>query len=133
MAVRRELKLARPRLVSRQLSHRRVAAKIPLLLRRRLPRRVPHGFGADDDSVGSRCGAFAQTLAHLPSRRRRPPPRLRRLAQVSGRHALARPPSLLRILPRRQRRWIRCFAPDGLDWTRRETLTTERRMRVSQK
>ena len=50
--LRRQLELARPRLVSRQPPDHRVAAEVRPLLRGRAQGRVPDGLGPDDDAVG---------------------------------------------------------------------------------
>ncbi len=51
--VRRQLQLARPDLVPRQLSDHRIAAKIPSLLRRRFQNRMPHRLRKIPHAVGS--------------------------------------------------------------------------------
>ncbi len=58
---------------------------------------------------------------HLPARRKRQAPGLRRDREVPGRPALARLHPVLRVLPRRQRRRPRRQPPDGLDRPRRGT------------
>ena len=63
-------------------------------------------------------GALPPADLHLPARRRRPAPGLRRDRDLPDRPALAGPPALLRVLPRRQRRRPGRLAPDGLDRTR---------------
>ncbi len=128
-SVRRQLELARPRLVPPQLPAHRVAAKVPPLPRRRLPGRVPDRLRRDDESVGGGGGTLAPPLAHLPARRGRAAPRLRRRREVPARPALARPPALPRILPRRRRRGTRSQPPDRLDGPRREAAPTERRIK----
>ena len=91
-----------------------------------------YGFYGDDFTVecptgsGNRMTLFEvakeisrRLSGHLPARRERPPAGLRRLGEVPGRPALARPDPLLRVLPRRQRRRPRRQPPDGLDGPRR--------------
>ena len=96
-----------------------------------------YGFYGDDFKVecptgsGNRMTLFEvakeisrRLSTHLPARRERPPPGLRRLGEVPGRPALARPDPLLRVLPRRQRGRPRSQPPDGLDGPHRGASST---------
>ena len=75
----------------------------------------PTGLGPGDEPPrgGRRDQPPADRDVH--ARRARPPPGLRRNREVPVRPALARPPALLRVLPRRQRRRHRREPPDRLD------------------
>src|SRR6185503_3234142 len=126
-ALRGQLELARPRLVPGQLPADRVAAEVPLLLPRHLQDRVPDGLGDDAQPVAGGRGALAAAHAHLPARRGRPAARLRRHGDIPARSALARSHPVLRILPRRQRRWYRREPSDRVDRPRGEATPAERR------
>ena len=65
-AVRRQLQLARTRLDADQLPAHRGPAEIPLLLRRRIQRRVPDGLRATADAARGRRRDRAPGLAPLP-------------------------------------------------------------------
>src|SRR5207244_939903 len=83
--VRRQLELARPDLVSRELPNHRVAAKVPSLLRRRFQDRVPHWLGQVADDQWSCAGVIGSTLAIVPTRRGRQAARLWPLRQTATR------------------------------------------------
>ncbi len=117
--VRRQLQLAGPGVDAGQRADRPRAAEPVPVLRRRLQGPVPHGFGPVHDAVRSRAGDCSGGWRHVPARRQRTTARLRRLGQVPERPALARPDSVLRVLPRRQRRGPRGQPPDRLDGSRR--------------
>ena len=76
--LRRQFQLARPDLVSRQLSANRVPAEIPSLSGRRLSRRVPDRIRATTDLARGRHGAFQPARADLPARRAQPASGVRR-------------------------------------------------------
>ena len=101
--VRRQLELARPDLVPGELPADRVAAEVPSLLRRRPQGRVPDRLRPAAEPVGGGRRAVARSHPPVPARPRRPPARLRIDRAVPARPTLARPDSLLRVLPRRQR------------------------------
>ena len=63
-------------------------------------------------------GDRGSALPDLSARRAWPPSRLWRKREVPDRSPLAGPHPVLRILPRRQRRWARCKPSDRLDRTR---------------
>ena len=85
------------------------------LLRGRLHRGVPHRLGPDADPLRGGPGADPAPGGHLRPRRRRPAPRLRGGRDVPERPPLARPPPLLRVLPRGQRGRAGGQSPDRLD------------------
>ena len=126
-ALRRQLELARPGLVSGQLPADRVAPEVPLLLRRHVQGRVPDGRGDESQPLAGGRGAVAAAHAHLPARCGRAAAGLRRHRDVSARPALAGPRPVLRILPRRQRRGYRRESPDRVDGARRQAAPAERR------
>src|SRR5438094_495848 len=126
--LRRQLELARPRLVPGELPVDRVSAEVPPFLRRRSQGRVPERLAPAAQSVGRRGRAVARPHPPLPARPRRPASRARRRRHVPDRPELARPPPLLRILPRRRRRRHRRQSPDGLDRPRRQAHPAERRV-----
>ena len=66
--VRRQLQLARARLVSRQLPDYRVASEVPSLLRRRVPRGVSDRQRPADDALANRRRTDAAIDATFPSR-----------------------------------------------------------------
>ncbi len=78
-ALRRKLELARADLVPDQLPPHRVAAALPSLLRRRLPRRVPDGLRTPDDAARGRERDRATPREDLPARRLGAPARRGRL------------------------------------------------------
>ena len=91
--VRGELELARADLDAGQRLDRPGAPEPLRLLRRRLQGRVPDRLREPDDALRGGEGDLAAPLEHLPARRERPPAGLRRLGEVPGRPALARPAS----------------------------------------
>src|SRR5207249_2713435 len=125
--LRRQLQLARAGLVPGELSADRVAAEVPLLLRRRAHGGVPDGLEQTARPLARRRRALAAADPHLPARRGRAAARLRGYREVPARSPLARPDPLLRVLPRRQRGRDRRRSSDGLDRHRREAPPAERR------
>jgi hypothetical protein len=119
-ALRRQLELARADLVPDQLPDPRVAQALPPLLRRRVPDRVPHGLGKDDDAARGLARARPATLPDFPARRRGAASRLRRLRGVPERPALEGPHPFPRVLQRRHRQRSRREPPDRMDGARRE-------------
>ena len=127
--VRRQLQLARPRVVPGQRAHHpRPAPALPVL-RRRLHDRVPHGVGQPDDPVRGGQGDLRSPREHLSHRRVRTAAGVRRHREVPDGRTLARSGAVLRVLPRRQRRRARRLAPDRLDRGRRPPHPTVRRTR----
>ena len=122
--VRGELELARADLDAGQRPDRPGPPEPLRLLRRRLQGRVPDRLREPDDPLRGREGDLPAPLEHLPARRERPPAGLRRLGEVPGRPALARPHPLLRVLPRRHRGRPRGQPPDGLDGPHRASSST---------
>src|SRR5262249_53091750 len=104
-ALRRQLELARPDLVSRELPPGRGAPEVSSLLWRHTESPVPGRLGPDDGSLVGRRRSLAAPHPHLPARRGWAPARVWRDRAVPVRSALARPDPLLRVLPRR--RWRR--------------------------
>src|SRR5262249_26543028 len=102
--VRRELELARAGVDAGQYSHHPRAPEPLCLLWRRLHRRVPDRLRQADDALRDRPPDRAAAHCHLSQGRERPPSGLRRCREVPGRPALAGSHSVLRVLPRRQRR-----------------------------
>src|SRR5262249_24919728 len=96
------------------------AAPALRLLRRRIPRRVPDRIGSPIDAQRDRRRPLAPPDLDLLAGRKRPPARLRRSRGLPDRPPLARPPPLLRVLPRRRRRRHRRQPPDRLDRHRRQ-------------
>ena len=117
--VRRQLQLARPDLDARQRADHPRAAPVLRLLRRRLQGGMPDRLRPPDDALPSRRGDRAPPGHALPAGFQRPAARLRRYHDVSGRPALARFDSVLRVLPWRQWRRARRQPPDRMDWDRR--------------
>ena len=87
--LRRQLQLARARLVSRQPPDHRVAAEVRPLLRGRAQGRVPDGLGPGDDPLGREPRSVAAARRPLHERSRRPPARARRDRAIPGRPTLA--------------------------------------------
>ena len=75
----------------------------------------PTRSGQVRDAVRRRAGDLEAARGHVPARRERTPPGLRRLGDVPGRSPLAGPDSLLRVLPRRERRRARRQPPERVD------------------
>ena len=115
--VRRQLQLARADLVSGNALIIRALLQLLPVLRRQLHDRVPHWLRPPDEPFRGRQGDRGSPHAHFPAGRARQAARLRRDREVPVRPALARPPLLLRVLSRRQRRRARRQPSDGLDGT----------------
>src|SRR5262245_32400286 len=77
---------------------------------------MPNRVGKDDELVGGQPGVVAAVDQTLPAWRRWAQARIRRCRKISARRKLARPDSLLRILPRRQRRGAWRQSSNRLDW-----------------
>src|SRR3989442_10432780 len=89
---------------------------------------MPDPFGSTAEPLAGGDRALAAAHPDLPARQRRAPAGLRRDGEVPAGPPLARPGSLLRVLPRRQRRRRGREPPDGLDRPRRQALAAERRV-----
>ena len=114
-ALRRQLELARPDLVSGQLPADRGAAEARPLLRRRGQGGVSDRIRPAHAAPGRERRARAAAGADLPSRRGRAAARARLSREVPDRPALARPDPVPRVLQRRHRRRGRGEPPDRLD------------------
>ena len=123
--VRRQLELAGPRVVPRELPDDRVAATLPPLPRSGVHGRDAGGIGTVRRLVGRRRRAVEATHRPVPPGRGRPPVE-RRPPALRQRPPLARPHHVLRVLPRRQRQGPRRRPPDGLDRSRRQAHPPER-------
>ena len=87
--LRRQLQLARPRLVSRQPPDHRVAAEVRPLLRGLAQGRVPDGLGPGDDPVGRQPRSVATARRPLHEGSCRTPPRARPSRAIPGGPTLA--------------------------------------------
>ena len=117
--VRRELELAGADLVPDEPHDRPEPAEPVRLLRGNFHRRVPHGLRQSDEPVRGERRDIETARTHLPPRRERPAPGLRRCGEVPGGPALAGLHPLLRVFPRRQRCRPWREPPDGVDRRRR--------------
>jgi Mannosylglycerate hydrolase MGH1-like glycoside hydrolase domain len=126
--VRRQLELAGPDLVPRELSAHRVAAEVPSLLRRRPEGRMSDWLQPPAQPVG--CGDRALTRSHaaVPARPQWPPADLWRLRAVPAGSTLARSHPLQRVLPRRRGPGYRGQPPDRLDRPGRQADRAVRRV-----
>src|SRR5207237_4026485 len=114
--------------VIRDLLPQLVVAEVPLRLRRHSQGGVPDRFRATAEPLSGRRRALAAAHPYLSARQGRAPAGLRRDGNAPAGPPLARPGSLLRILPRRQRRRRGREPPDGLDGPRRQAPAAERRV-----
>src|SRR5207245_3201505 len=124
-ALRWHLELAGPRVAPRQLPPHRVVAEVPLLLRRHSQGRVPDWVRGTAEPLAGRRRALAAAHPDLSARQGRAPAGLRRDGNAPAGPPLARPGSLPRILPRRQRRRRGREPPAGLDGPRRQAPAAE--------
>src|SRR5262249_52884702 len=113
--LRRELELARSRLVPAQLPPRRGAGALPPLLRRRTAGGAADGVGPTRQPAGGGARDPASPGEPLPPRRHRTTALSRRRAPLHRRPALPRPGAVLRVLPRRDRPWMRRQSSDRMD------------------
>src|SRR5439155_7846507 len=131
-SVRRQLELARADLDAGELSHHRVSAKIPPLLRGRFQSRVSdrlRPFHHDPRSCGR---TFTSIDDAVLERRRRSAARVEVSLQTRDRSALQRLPAVPRILSWRQRSRRRRFASNRLDGTRGEIASASKRSTKAQ-
>ena len=113
----RQLELARPGLVPDLVSDDRIAQEIGQGVRLAVPNKAAErGARGDADGDGRDTGQPADK--HIHPERARAQAGVRRHAKIPGRPALARLDTLLRVLPRRQRRGDR-VEPSGLERARR--------------
>ena len=120
-ALRRQLELAGPDLVSDQLPDPRVAQALPPVLRRRLPGRVPDGLGQDDE-LCSRCSASSRggsRAIFLPDARGRAA-RSSAASRSTGATRTGRTSSSSTSTSTATRERPRRDPPDGLDGPRRQ-------------
>ena len=87
-SLRRQLQLARPRVVPRELSADRGAAEVPSLLRRQRHRGMPDRIGPHDDARRGRDRSLAAAVTDLSQGRTRPASRLRQRRHLSTRSPL---------------------------------------------
>src|SRR5262249_56048317 len=97
--LRRQLELARARLVPDELPPDRVAPALRPLFPRRLQGGVPGRLGADDGPLGRVGRAVAPPRPHLPPRRRWAASRPRRIRDLPDASPLPAPPPPPPLLP----------------------------------
>ncbi len=112
----RQLQLARPDLVSRQLSADRGPGAVSLLLWRRSEGRVSHRLGPVDEPGGGGAGVVVATGETLSARPIRTGVRIKATRHTADRCAGQRGPvALPRVFSRRDRGRAGRQPPDGLD------------------